>query len=354
MPIKLVERRGRPRRSVDRRQGGLPGGLTAGRHGFDHLRETHRSHLAGVSGDSTIAQVHQLDQMGIPVVCEGVINASHYGIKWDDTSNPTASELSGKLMAAWLIVRHRGATSTVFHNTPELPFSPYEQRGFDAEIKALCSACSVRDSNVPVADLGNQAPSLVVSDLQAHPQTNSVAFASEEAATGLPSALEVANLHPTITGFAPPPAVLGYIKSGEISSGLATDLPTGSFETVDVLTRLATHEPLVGAENNGPRSTSSWSRRRSTSTWPWGARATRTSLSASPSCGTEQDVGAESALVAPMPTLLHEAGGLGRQPRRGCLGGTGGRPCQRAGSPAAAHRPAGADGQARRRADAGP
>lgn len=208
--------------------------------------------LPGVSGDTTEAQVHQLDAMHIPVVSVGVVNAPRYGISFDTVENPAISILNGKLMAAWTVLQKRARTNAAFYATPELPFSSYEEQGFDHELAALCASCQVRNVDVPVADIGVSAPSLVVSDLQAHPATNAIAFASEEAATGLPSALKVAGLHVTVTGYAPPPAVLDYIKAGEITSGLDTDLPVSVWETVDALARLSTHEPLVDAEKGGP------------------------------------------------------------------------------------------------------
>ena len=209
--------------------------------------------LPGVSGDTTQAQVRQLDAMHIPVVSVGVVNAKKYGIAFDTVENPSISVLNGKLMAAYLVLQRKASTNAVFYATPELPFSSYEQEGFDHEITALCPACQVRNVNVPAADIGNNAPSLVVSDLQAHTTTNAVAFASEEAATGLPAALKVANLsNITVTGYAPPPAVLDYIKGGQITSGLDTDLPVSVWETVDALARLTMHEPLVNAEKGGP------------------------------------------------------------------------------------------------------
>ncbi len=208
--------------------------------------------LPGVSGDTTEAQIRQLDQMHIPVVSVGVVNAPHYGISFDTVADPAISVLGGKLMAAWTVLQRHASTNAVFYATPELPFSAYEEQGFDREIAALCPSCHVRNVDVPAADIGNSAPSLVVSDLQAHPGTNSAAFASEEAATGLPAALKVADLHITVTGYAPPPAVLGYIKAGEITSALDTDLPVSVWETVDALARLSTHEPLVDAEKGGP------------------------------------------------------------------------------------------------------
>ena len=208
--------------------------------------------LPGVSGDTTAAQIHQLDQMHIPVVSIGVVNAPHYGISFDTAASPAVSILNGKVMAAWAVLQRKGSTNATFYATPELPFSSYEQQGFDREITALCASCQVRNVDVPVADIGNSAPSLVVADLQAHPSTNVVAFASEEAATGLPSALKTAGLHVLVTGYAPSPAVLGYIKAGQITSGLATALPVSVWETVDALARLSTHQPLVDDEKGGP------------------------------------------------------------------------------------------------------
>ena len=208
--------------------------------------------VPGISGDSAQAQLHQLASMHIPIVSVGVVNAPRYGISFDTVANPAISILNGKLMAAWTVLQKRAATNAVFYATPELAFSPYEEQGFDREMAALCPSCQVRNVDVPVADIGNSAPSLVVSDLQAHPNTNAAAFATEEAVTGLPAALRVADLHITITGYAPPPAVLDYIKAGQITSGLDTDLPAAVWETVDALARLSTHQPLVDAEKGGP------------------------------------------------------------------------------------------------------
>lgn len=210
--------------------------------------------VPGINPDTIQSQLRQLGQMKIPVVSIGVVNAQRYGSDFDTAASPQAVVQVGKLLAAKLVLQKQASTNAVFYATPELTFSPYVQQGFDQEIKALCSSCQVRNVNVPLTTIGNSAPSLVVSDLQAHPGTNAAAFASEEAATGLPAALKVAGLNNiTITGYAPPPAVLQYIKAGQISSGLGSDLPTAVFETVDALARLSTHEPLVDSERGPSR-----------------------------------------------------------------------------------------------------
>lgn len=209
--------------------------------------------VPGINPDTIQSQLRQLGQMNIPVVSIGVVNAQRYGSNFDTAASPQAAALVGKLLAAKLVLQKQASTNAVFYTTPELTFAPYLQQGFNQEIKALCSACQVRNVDVPLTTIGNSAPSLVVSDLQAHPSTNAAAFATEEAATGLPAALKVAGLNITITGYAPPPAVLQYIKAGQISSGLGSDLPTAVFETVDALARLSTHEPLVDSERGPSR-----------------------------------------------------------------------------------------------------
>ena len=48
--------------------------------------------------------------------------------------------------------------------------------------------------DVPVATIGSSAPSRIVSDLQANPDTNVALFANFETATGLPAALRTAGI----------------------------------------------------------------------------------------------------------------------------------------------------------------
>jgi ribose transport system substrate-binding protein len=203
--------------------------------------------VAGVAPDAIAPQLNQLNKLHIPVVSVGLVGASRYGITFDPGDNPVYNLDDGYAEAAWVVV-HMHTPNAVFYYTPEVPFSAYVEQGFDSEMKTLCPSCTVRNVDIPVADYETTAPSLVVTDLQAHPSTNVAVFALAEAEVGLPSALKTAGLHPTITGTGPPPAVWDYIKAGEIASGITTDSLLPLYLDLDVLARLVTHEPLASGE----------------------------------------------------------------------------------------------------------
>jgi len=205
--------------------------------------------VAGVAPDAIQPQLNELGKLHIPVVSVGLVDASRYGIAFDPGANPVYNLDDGYAEAAWVVV-HQPAPNVVFYYTPEVPFSAYVEKGFDSEMKTLCPSCTVRNVDLPIADYETTAPSLVVNDLQAHPDTNAAIFALAEAEVGLPSALKTAGLHTTVTGTGPPPAVWDYIKSGKITSGITTDSRLPLYLDLDVLARLVTHEPLAAGEQN--------------------------------------------------------------------------------------------------------
>jgi ABC-type sugar transport system substrate-binding protein len=125
------------------------------------------------------------------------------------------------------------------------------QSAFDKEMKAVCSSCTVRHVDIPIASIGSDAPSRVVSDLQSHPNTKVIALDTAEAGTGLPAALSGAGLKVKIIGWGPPPAVLEYIKQGQWDAGIGVDGPTMLWAQVDALARLVAGQPLTAGEKLG-------------------------------------------------------------------------------------------------------
>ena len=193
----------------------------------------------------------QLAALGIPVVSQGVVDTEQFpAIKGVILGVPAATT-AGTLLADW-VVKRNGAAPSVFYTIPELSFSPFIVAGFKKEMAAICPSCETRFVDISAAKIGNTAPSLVASDLQAHPTTKTAIFGSEEAADGLPAALKVADIKVDTVGFAPDPAVLGYIKNGEITAGLGYDIRTTSWVQVDIAARLVTGQSLTGAEKNDP------------------------------------------------------------------------------------------------------
>ena len=183
----------------------------------------------------------------IPVISQGVVDTAQFPAIKASILGQKATTLAGKLLADWVFLRN-GDKPSVFYAVPELSFSSYIQSGYKDEMAARCPSCAVRYEKLPIATLGNTAPTTVTSDLQRHPETKTVVFASEEAAGGLPAALKVAGITVDTVGFAPDPAVLGYIKAGQITAGLGYDVVTSTWVQVDEAARLIAHEPLTTAE----------------------------------------------------------------------------------------------------------
>lgn len=195
--------------------------------------------------------MQQLDSLGIPAVSSGIVDAEQFPAIKGQILGAAGSTLAGTLLADWTVKRN-GVKPAVFYNVPELSFSPFIVRGFTKELGALCPACQTRVVDLPIATIGNRAPSTVVSDLQSHPDTATAVFGSEEAADGLPAAMKVAGLTVDTVGFAPDPAVLGYIRNGDVTAGLGYDIRTTTWAQVDMAARLMTGQPLSGAEKSDP------------------------------------------------------------------------------------------------------
>jgi ribose transport system substrate-binding protein len=205
--------------------------------------------LPAADPNQFLQQIKQLQQAKVPVSANGVVNAEQYGIQANFLNNYT-DNLGGKLMADWAVA-NSGGGEVAFYGVPELSFTSIMQSAFDKEMKAVCSSCTVRHVNIPVASIGTDAPNRVVSDLQSHPNTKVIALDTAEAGTGLPAALSGAGLKVKIIGWGPPPAVLEYIKQGQWNAGIGVDGPTMLWSQVDALARLASRQALTSGEKLG-------------------------------------------------------------------------------------------------------
>lgn len=194
-------------------------------------------------------QLKELQQAHIPVSADGIVDGAKWGLPADFLGDYTDT-LAGKLMADWDVAQ-AGGGEVAFYGVPELSFTTVMQSAFDREMAAICSSCTVRNVTIPVAAIGTNAPSLVVSDLQSHPNTKVVVLDTSEAGIGLPAALTAARLKVKILGFGPPPAVLGYIKQGQWDAGLGVDGYTMIWAQLDALARMVGGEPLTSGEQLG-------------------------------------------------------------------------------------------------------
>lgn len=197
------------------------------------------------------AQLKKLRQEGTTVVASAIEDGAQYGLS-PVSYGPSDVKLAGALMGAWTIARSKGtATDVALYNVPELAFSRPELLAAQAKIAEYCPACTTRIVNIPVAQLGTGAPQLIVSDLEAHPNTTAAVLATDELADGLPAALQTAGISLKTVGPAPSPENLQQIKSGTVDAALGVDLNEQVWALLDQFARQHSHQPLSGPEAQG-------------------------------------------------------------------------------------------------------
>jgi ribose transport system substrate-binding protein len=192
-----------------------------------------------------------LEKAGIPVFGIGVTGGKAAGLT--AVSGGQSDDVKvGQLMADWVLVHKGTEAHVVFFGAPELSYSPYAWNAFDAQLKKICPTCSAAESDLSVLTYGSSAPSTVVSYLRANPSVNTAVFATEEGATGLPSALSAAGLmHITTFGFAPSSVNLADIKAGNLTGGIGLDFDTEVWQITDVIAKTLTHQKVGASEQGG-------------------------------------------------------------------------------------------------------
>jgi ribose transport system substrate-binding protein len=195
-------------------------------------------------------QLKQLQAMHIPVVTTGILGTKPYGITAAQAAE-TASVLEGKLMADYTAAKFSSVTNIALYEVPELSFTPLVAQAYQTELKNVCSNCTVRVVQIPIAAMGSTAPSQIVSDLQSHSGTKLAVFAIDELESGLPAALANAGIKIDTLGDSPGPAELEYLKQGKETAVLGVDLPVLGWTLLDQAMRQIVRQPLVGEEANG-------------------------------------------------------------------------------------------------------
>lgn len=195
-------------------------------------------------------QLEELQADEIPVVTTGITGIEELGVEAPQASN-VSSELAGELMANYIPAEMNPEANLVIYEVPELPFSVITTEKFTEELGNVCPKCQTRTVPIPVAATGNTAPSMIVSDLQAHPETNLIVFASDETEVGLPAALASAGIEVESLGYSPSPTNLQYVKEGKETAVLAGDFPVLTWTLLDQAAREMTGQELTGPEGEG-------------------------------------------------------------------------------------------------------
>ncbi len=151
------------------------------------------------------------------------------------------------------MIANEGAhANAVLYTLPALDISAPVQQAFQAEMAKNCPSCTVRAVPIDASTIGTTAPSTVVTDLQAHPDTNVAVFVSLSAAAGLPAAMKAAGITSLKTvGFGPTAGNLQDIKDGALTAALDIDFPVSTWTAVDAAARLLEGAQPTASEQAG-------------------------------------------------------------------------------------------------------
>lgn len=182
------------------------------------------------------SQIEQLDEMGVPIASGSVMNTVEYGLP-EAFNGPEWMTLNGSVLGAAAIARSGGASEFVVYNVPEFPFSSYELDGAKAKVEELCADCTLRVVDIPIAELGSTAADRIISDLQAHPETEYFIASVDEVQIGLPQKLSLAGLDVDGIAMWTSPPNYEQIGAGEQDATLSVDLNLMMWTVLDQLLR---------------------------------------------------------------------------------------------------------------------
>jgi ribose transport system substrate-binding protein len=186
----------------------------------------------------------------IPVVTTGILGTKPLGIQAAQAAEDS-SQLGGKLLADYVAAKFGANSKVAFYDVPELTFTGLTGTAFENELKKVCSSCSTRIVHIPIATFGNTAPSRLVSDLQANPDTNVAVFGTDEIQAGFPAARQAASIKVKTLGNTPNPQGLEYVKEGKTDAVLGVDLPVLTWVLLDQAARQIAGQALSGDEAKG-------------------------------------------------------------------------------------------------------
>jgi ribose transport system substrate-binding protein len=181
--------------------------------------------LVSVALDATFFQdqLKALESAGTAIVYASQPNAEEFGL--DDTMGGlNVSKVNGKVLADGAVNFTCGtATDFVFYNVPEFGFAQIQLEAAEAELAEICADCELRVVDISI---GDPSPAdKIISDLQAHPETDYFITPVDQYQIGLAEKAELAGVT-NAYGFGQsslPPNIQQLVDERQ-SAGFAVDL----------------------------------------------------------------------------------------------------------------------------------
>ncbi|GAA2243960.1 hypothetical protein N1031_13770 [Herbiconiux moechotypicola] len=137
-------------------------------------------------------QLAQLEEQGAAIVYGGQLNAEEFGLR-DSLGGAGSIEVNSQVLANAAISLTCGtATEFVMYSIPEIPASEIQNEAVPAALAELCPECTLRIVDISIAD--PSPADKIVSDLQAHPETQFFISLADQYQIGLDEKAQLAGL----------------------------------------------------------------------------------------------------------------------------------------------------------------
>jgi ribose transport system substrate-binding protein len=188
-------------------------------------------------------QLQQLKDQGAVIVYGGQLNADDYGLV-DSLGGAGSIQVNSEVLAAAAVDLTCGtATEFVMYSIPEIPASQIQNEVVPAALAELCPQCTLRIVDISIADAS--PADKIVSDLQAHPETQyfisladqyQIGLADKAALAGITNAVGIgqSSLPPNIQQIADGTQNAGYVVDFGVFMWLQVDEGLRTMQGMDV------------------------------------------------------------------------------------------------------------------------
>lgn len=203
---------------------------------------------SGIPVSTIQPQLKDAEEKGIWVNTSASTDAPSGAMYDTSIAGPAQLEEWGKMVGAQVIVDSDGGAKVLLFNLPVFPILLEFDKGFNGAIEEWCSSCEVEENPQQATDIGTNTPGAVVSALQSAPDTDWVVFGLAELSTGVPAALEGAQLGDVkMGGLSALPENYEALKSGDQNAWTAYPLPIVGYRQIDSFARQFNGDPAVDA-----------------------------------------------------------------------------------------------------------
>lgn len=167
-------------------------------------------------------QLQALKDQGAVIVYGGQLNAEEFGLV-DSLGGAGSVTVNSDVLAAGAVMLTCGtATDFVFYSIPELPSATLQAERIEKTLTELCAECTLRVVDISIAD--PSPADKIVSDLQAHPETQFFISMGDQFQIGLQDKAALAGIENAYgLGQSSLPPNFQQIADGQQVAGYAVD-----------------------------------------------------------------------------------------------------------------------------------